>query len=1118
MSERLRALLHRRALVGVAAILALASLTVASMRIATRGVRRALGASVVLAATALILVAGGSAAQGPEADAEEFITPQWQPYALRDGKTTVVVQLAGDPVAAVQGDADHKLSKAEKNAIRAQLKAGQRDVRAQIEKLGGTIVADYQTAYNGLKVHIDRNKTDALSGIANVLGVRALERMTVDNEKGVALIGAPAVWGGLAGLHGEGVKVAIIDTGLDYTHENFGGPGTVAAYTAANAADTVAPAPGSFGPRFKGGIDLVGDDYNADPDSATYQPIPHPDPNPLDCNGHGSHVAGTAAGSGVLANGTEYTGPYNAATISGNSWRIGPGVAPKADLYGIRVFGCVGSTDVTVDAIEWAVENDMDVINMSLGSPFGSNDDPSAVASTNAAKAGVIVVTSAGNSGPNQYITGSPGTGDGSIATAANDASPGFPGATLTTTPAIANPNGSPFTVINANGATIPVPTTGPIVVLQDNPNTTTDQTVGNFTYIGSNDESQGCSPASYTFNGVAPGLHQIAVARRGTCARVAKAIFAQQAGAAVAVMTNNAAGLPPFEGQITQNPDPGGEAFTVTIPFLGVAGNQATAGTPSFKLRAEGNGKTGDVVAALIPNPNFKGFASFSSGGPRNFDSHLKPDVTAPGVSVISTGNGTGNNFAIISGTSMASPHNAGAAALVRQAHPDWRVDDIKSAIVNTADPEGVTGYKTSRAGTGLIQPAGATKTQAVANANGDGSRFEVALNFGFEELKQNFSRSKGIKIENHGDSPLTFSVSQTNPNGSPHNISLSDTSVTVPAGGDAQVLVRLEVPAATAGAANGAGLSFQEVAGLITFTPTAGQNSDVKLRVPYYLVQRPLSDVDGQLAKFKNGQASGTAMLTNRNGVIDGDADFYAWGLEDKKDKGKVSNDLRAVGVQSFANATATNPHRKFMVFAVNTHDPWSTPSANEFDIYVDVNNDGHDDYIVIGVDDGLVRTGTSSGVLGTFVASTVPTDSGLSVVGTTSASSPTNGSTALLFLLSTQLCRGDNPDTVAVEPGTQPCLSNAVQPRLTYRAVSFDRFSDAVDVADGPAKYNPYNPAISQGMFETLAPGGSVSVPISINAAEWALTPALGSMFVTLDNKGGKEEATLLEVKPK
>ena len=149
--------------------------------------------------------------------------------------------------------------------------------------------------------------------------------------------------------------------------------------------------------RVKGGIDLVGDDYNADDDSDNYQPIPHPDPNPLDCNGHGSHVSGSVGGSGVLASGATYTGPYDASTISANSWTVGPGVAPKVDLYGVRVFGCLGSTDVTVDAIEWAVENEMDVINMSLGSAFGSKDDPSAVASTNAAKAGVVVVTSAGN-------------------------------------------------------------------------------------------------------------------------------------------------------------------------------------------------------------------------------------------------------------------------------------------------------------------------------------------------------------------------------------------------------------------------------------------------------------------------------------------------------------------------------------------------------------------------------------------------------------------------------------------------------------------------------------------------------------------------------------------------
>ena len=203
--------------------------------------------------------------------------------------------------------------------------------------------------------------------------------------------------------------------------------------------------------RVKGGIDLVGDTYNADPDDPAYQPVPHPDPNPLDCNGHGSHVAGTAAGSGVTAAGATYNGPYNATTITGNSWRIGPGVAPKADIYGVRVFGCEGSTDVTVDAIEWAVDNDMDVINMSLGSSFGTKDDPSAVASTNAAKAGVVVVTSAGNSGPSQYITGSPGTAEGAIATAAIDPTPEFPGATITTSGGLSLP------AVNANELPTPV-------------------------------------------------------------------------------------------------------------------------------------------------------------------------------------------------------------------------------------------------------------------------------------------------------------------------------------------------------------------------------------------------------------------------------------------------------------------------------------------------------------------------------------------------------------------------------------------------------------------------------------------------------------------------------------
>src|SRR5262249_18821262 len=195
--------------------------------------------------------------------------------------------------------------------------------------------------------------------------------------------------------HGEGIKIAIIDTGADYTHANFGGPGTVAAFNAAFAHSTQPADPALFGPnapKIKGGTDLVGDDYNAsDPAHNT----PHPDPHPLDCNGHGSHVAGTAAGFGENADGSTFRGPYDANTPK-HSFRIGPGVAPLADVFAVRVFGCAGSTNVVVEAIDWAVQHGMNVISMSLGADFGPENTADAEASEAAAEAGLIVVAAAG--------------------------------------------------------------------------------------------------------------------------------------------------------------------------------------------------------------------------------------------------------------------------------------------------------------------------------------------------------------------------------------------------------------------------------------------------------------------------------------------------------------------------------------------------------------------------------------------------------------------------------------------------------------------------------------------------------------------------------------------------
>jgi len=1006
-----------------------------------------------------------------------IIKPAWTPLGVGKQPVTVVMQLAADPVAVRQGNAGRKLERREKEDIKSQLRGAQSTLHSHIRGMGGTVLANYQSAYNGIKVRIAADRVGQLAALPGVVAVRPLWPIKPDNIHGVPAIGAPAVWQSL-GLHGEGVKVGIIDTGIDYTHANFGGPGTTSAYNAALAADTAPANPAWFGPaapRVKGGIDLVGDDYNADPTSASYQPVPHPDPNPLDCGGHGSHVAGTAAGSGVTAAGTTYTGPYDASTISGNAWSVGPGVAPRADLYAIRVFGCAGSTDVVVDAIEWAVDNDMDVINMSLGSSFGSRDSADAVAATNAAKGGVVVVVSAGNAGPNQYIVGSPGTADGAITVAANDPTPTFPGAMMTL-----STGGAPLAVQNSNGAVFGDGTVYPIAVLR--------------TSYPSGPVALGCSQAEYAaYPGFPASLvGKMIVTTRNTCSRVARAIFAQQNGAAAAAMIDNTTGYPPVEGPITGSAETG--PYNVTIPFFGVRGLPTGSTSDGARLRlADGGSAT--VTNAPLANPAFLAFASFSSAGPRAGDSALKPTITAPGVSIVSTGMGTGNGAATMSGTSMAAPHVTGASALTRQAHPGWSVAELMGAVVNTGDPSKVADYRTSRGGSGMVQAQQSTAAQVVAR--GDEGSFAVALNFGFAELNRDFVGRRQITLHNHGNTAASFSVAQARPGGSPHSVSLDRTSVTVPARGDAQVWVTLTVPVASAGASNGSGLSFKEVAGLVQFTPaSAADNGGASLRVPYYLVPRALSGVTTKVGKLKGTNPSALATVTNTRGAIAGDADFYAWGLSDRPMDGHASSDVRAIGTQSFPwDATS-----QLLVFAVNTYDRWSNASTNEFDIYVDVDGDGVDDYVVVGVDQGLVSSGSFSGRLGAYVFSTRSAGASINFLAT----APTDSSTAELPVLSSQLCRAG-----------EPCLS-AASPRITYHAVSFDLINGGNKVVAGSAKYNVWASAISQGGFATVAPGGTDQTNvIAVNSAEWRRTPSKGLMVVTLDNSSGEGEAQLIEV---
>jgi subtilisin family serine protease len=1037
------------------------------------GVARAVPLLVVAAA----LLASRSIvdAQGPGAARNRLVPTEIQgrianPAALPpgldpDGLVTVVAALAGEPVAVAQEAAGRRLARAEKDRIKTQRRGEQAIVRPSIEALGAEVLGTYQSALNGIKLRVPRRQLAALKQVSGVVSVKEVPVIYPANIVAGPRIHAPAVWDGPAGIHGTGIKIAVIDSGIDYTHANFGGPGTAGAYATAAAGSALPADPALFGPgapKVKGGYDFVGDDY--DRDSADPAFGPRPDPNPLDCGadgvGHGTIVSSAAVGFGVTDSGQTYTGPYDATTHS-RSFLIGPGVAPKADLYALRVYGCLGGgkgTYMVVEAIEWAIDNDMDVINMSLGNRFSLNiaEDLVSEAADNASRAGIVVAAVAGNEGDVHYVTRSPGSSTRAISVAASAAPATAPAATVVAggaTRLVQNSNGAPF-----SGASYDV------YVLK----------------TAAGGISLGCkvntgSPDDWALPANAANVagKLVIVQRGGNCARVARAVYGQQHGAAAVLMINTSDVLPSFEGPITRNPDDGAD-FTVTIPFFGARASDGMA------LRGL-DGRAATFTPATTPT----GLATFTSSGPRNGDGLLKPDVTAPGVAIVSALVGTGTGSRAADGTSLATPMVAGTAALVLQAHPHWKPWQVKAAIINSGRASVLADYRARSAGSGLIDAAAATRTSAIAFADDR----TTTLNFGVQEFSADFRGSSPIFVHNDGSQDIVFEVSLTHQAGSPHTVSLSRTQVHVPARGTAQVTARLTIPAATAGDAT----AFRDVAGLVTFTPaTPEMNGGHALRVPYYAVPRVSSDVTATLESQPLAPgAPRSVLLENRSSPVAGTADVFAWGFESKtapKIPGQI--DLRAVGVQSWANG-------EIVVFAMTTREPWSTASPLEFDVLVDSNLDGETDFWIFSYDYGRMVTGFFDGRVGTFI---IDLTTGVRSVYFL-AYAPPDGSSILL-------------PVPAAAIGLTP--SN---PRLAYTVGTWSADGMHRDhTFDSWAFFNPFSNAISTGAFEVVDPGSRIHVPFTINAAEWEVTPALGLMVVTQDNRNGTAEASLVKVRPR
>jgi hypothetical protein len=292
------------------------------------------------------------------------------------------------------------------------------------QPIGGRVLFRAVRAYNGIAMVVSPDK---IAQIASMPGVKAVHPMHpkfhTSAFSDIDFLGARSFWAKAPfGIHGENIRVADIDTGLDYIHANFGGPGS-AGYPLVTDHSSSTSAPNPFFPTQKvpGGFDFAGDNYNADLTDPAQ--APSPDPDPFDCAGHGTGTASLIAGYGVTTAGFTYSGSYDASNPAMSALTISPGMAPSAKIYPLRVFGCNGSTNLVVQAIEFAMDpngdgnfNDhLDVINMSLGSDEGFADDSDDVAASNAAAIGILVCSAAGNAGDTYYVHSSPAAASGTV-------------------------------------------------------------------------------------------------------------------------------------------------------------------------------------------------------------------------------------------------------------------------------------------------------------------------------------------------------------------------------------------------------------------------------------------------------------------------------------------------------------------------------------------------------------------------------------------------------------------------------------------------------------------------------------------------------------------------------
>jgi subtilisin family serine protease len=867
---------------------------------------------------------------------------------------------------------------AERMAYANQVAQVQTQVGANVEALGGKVLFKFTTLSSGIAAQIPANIAGRISRIPGVSHVSHVKDYTRDLTETVPFIGAKALQD--LGVTGQGVKVAVIDSGIDFSHLAFGGPGTVAGWEAAYYGDSTDcdrnvahdpdcayakdAAPTLFGPnapRVKGGFDWLGEQW--DGTDANANNVILTDTNPIDIEGHGTHVADIIGGLGYEA-AANADGPYSAK---------GVGVAPGVELYGFKAcasfssacngLALLASVDNAADLDRNpATVDPVDIINLSLGSNYGQPEDDLTHFANKATEMGIIVVASAGNSANKPFIVGSPSIGDGVISVAQTT----VPSATryplFYESSAV---SGTINAAVFQNWSAAPSNTLiqGPVVY-------------GNADSTNLN----GCAPYTDDMTG------KVVLADRGVCNFTLKAKNASAAGAVLSLIGLVAPG-DPFEG------GDGGDR-PIDIPSFMIS----QAASNLLKAQIANN-----VVAGVNPAQAINlayTMVGSSSRGPRNHDNKIKPDIGAPGASVSAVAGG-GAESGPFGGTSGAAPMVSGVAALLKEAHgDDLSVQQYKALLMNTANLEiwegdpGTVLAPITRIGGGQVDAAAAYSSTLIAwdstaeagAAAMSSLAWTGSLSFGYLPVADDQVYTRTLTVKNIGNAPQNVTLQSffryADDEGQGVTVTPGVANASIPAGESIQVPVVLRIfPAGNQATgqdalhpwvinkgslgANGNALTFQEYDGYIEIAPATGD--------PVHVVWHVLPKAAADISLSMTGLMSGTGALVNASSAVTGTVEVFDLLVVDANDYNYVVGDCTSAGFQPGCNTspidlkevgiypTEVVSPNDLLLFAVTI---WDNPFRAsqyppEFDIYIDADLDGDEDYIIFNAD--LARNGS-------------------------------------------------------------------------------------------------------------------------------------------------------------